>query len=244
MRQKYLITRLVLPLSIVALAAIVLGCFFPWQGLFINFFTTFIGILITVFYVNLILNEHEKLRWSGVTSRIYNRIEKMANLTISTVGTVFITGGEVYRHDILLSGDKKEIRKEVIQAANETIPLAIQLNIDGLNQDGWKKLLGVLSDAGKNWDRLAERYETYSEMSPDILSSMFKISDGIDDMIANYILGSTIYGVPDGDLKPLNNGESPIVLKRWFYKQAIDTIFSILAATGELLLKLGENRLN
>ena len=101
MRQKYLFTRLVLLLSVLAIAAFVLGYFFPWQGLFINFFTTFIGILITVFYVDLILHEHEKLQWAGVTSRIHVRIERIANLTISTTGVIFITSGELYRPDIL-----------------------------------------------------------------------------------------------------------------------------------------------
>lgn len=43
-----------------AVFSLIMGYFVPWQGLFINLAATFIGILITVFYVDLILENMKR----------------------------------------------------------------------------------------------------------------------------------------------------------------------------------------
>lgn len=96
MQRNFLIKRLIIPLLLLAILSLVLSYFLPWQGLFINLFTTFLGILITVFYVDKILSEHDRQRWAGVTSRVNKRIEVISNLTISEIGSIFYPRQQLY----------------------------------------------------------------------------------------------------------------------------------------------------
>jgi len=52
MRQLERWKWLIVPLGLCAIAAFILGIFFPWEGLFISLATTFFGIILTVAYVD------------------------------------------------------------------------------------------------------------------------------------------------------------------------------------------------
>jgi hypothetical protein len=108
MQRNFLLKWLVLPLSILTVSFLVLAYITPWQGLFINLSTTFLGILITVFYVNIILHEHDKQRWSGVTNHVYKEIEKLAHGSISLLGIAIFPGQSLF--DIPAGGSDHDLK--------------------------------------------------------------------------------------------------------------------------------------
>ena len=62
MNSKFLRKKLAVPVGAAIVLCLILAYYIPWQGLFINLSTTLLGVLITVFYVDLILKQQNEIR--------------------------------------------------------------------------------------------------------------------------------------------------------------------------------------
>jgi hypothetical protein len=154
MQKNYLSKRLVLPISIAAVSSLIVGYFVPWQGLFINLAATFIGILITVFYVDLILRKHEETRWSNVKARVHGRIERMANLSVSAFRSAYGLDTDIFGKSFLETDDRTEIRSMIAHAAENVLIPITPTRLNEVNQAEWKKVVQLLSSVVQMGDEL------------------------------------------------------------------------------------------
>jgi len=87
--RPYILKRLVLPLSMFAAASLAVSYFLKGLGhdLAVNLTATFVGSILTVAYVDRVLQRRQELRWAGLRTRAAKRLFTFANSCITTVRT-------------------------------------------------------------------------------------------------------------------------------------------------------------
>lgn len=195
MQRNYLGKRLVLPVSIAAASSLIIGYFIPWQGLFINLAATFIGILITVFYVDLILRKHEEARWSNVKIRARERIERMANLTISAFRSAYDLGTDIFGESFFETDDRTEIRSMIAHAAENVLIPMTPTRLNEVNQAEWKKVAQLLNAVVQLGDELINLFG--DKIEPEIFSLMVEIQNKAEGMLASYSVVPEAFGIDD-----------------------------------------------
>jgi hypothetical protein len=192
MQKNYLSKRLVLPLSIAAISSLVIGYFVPWQGLFINLAATFIGILITVFYVDLILRKHEETRWINVKVRVHGRIERMANLSIGAFRSAYGLGTDIFGKSFLETDDRTEIRSMIAHAAENVIIPITPTRLNDVNQAEWKKVVQLLNSVVQMGDELVALFG--DRIEPEIFSLIVETHDKAEGILAMYWAIPEVFG--------------------------------------------------
>ena len=178
-----------------AVFSLIMGYFVPWQGLFINLAATFIGILITVFYVDLILRKYEEERWSNVKIRAHQRIERMANLSIGAFRSAYNLGTDIFGESFLETDDRTEIRSMIARAAeNVLIPLT-PTRLNTVNRAEWKKVVQLLEVVAKMGDELLNLFG--DKIEPEIFSQMLEIHNKAEGILAQYSLVPEAFGIND-----------------------------------------------
>ena len=71
----------------------------PWNGLSVNVTAAFLGSIVTVFYVDKVLNRNLEAVWASVRSKILARLETVANATVSSARTAFEVEPPNLMHD-------------------------------------------------------------------------------------------------------------------------------------------------
>jgi hypothetical protein len=215
----------------------VLTYFFPLQGLFINLGTTFIGILLTVFYVDWILGEHEKKRWAQVQHRIDERITRFANHAVSEFRSAFRYGTEILNTSVFGSADPKPARAEIARIAENILIPSAPTKIEGMNQSDWKRLSANLSLLVQTADQLIALYG--DKLDPNIFSLIVEIQEKANGILSNYSVFPDIFGVPDEQL-PVPSKGSAIEHKRYLNKSAANEAQELLTHAASLLRKLSK----
>jgi hypothetical protein len=126
MQRNFLVKRLVLPLSILTILFFILAYVIPWQGLFINLSTTLLGILITVFYVDIVLSEHDKRRMRNEVIRVASDViipalsSKIFKLNQSEWKNLVVALSRLYKNwDILIERFETKMEPMVLSSILE-----------------------------------------------------------------------------------------------------------------------------
>lgn len=231
-RSKFLRRLVVLPLTTAAVVALLLAVLVPWQGLFVNICSSFIAILVTVGYVDLILGEHEKRRWADATKNIGKRLQKLATVAGSQFRTAFRISPEVLGHESHW-GDPSSVRRKMIEVNNNTLIPAVPIEIPRLTQNGWRQLITQMQITYEGFEKLINVYGNW--INPEIFSGIMEIQDSMWSTIELYATFPDVLGVPDEDLR---DGRDPIGLKRFLEREASKNAVRTLQVSSQLLLYL------
>lgn len=233
----YLWKKLVIPLAILSLAFLILALFFPWQGFFVNLTATFIGILATVLYVDYILKQHEKSRWTLAKALIDKRIDSFANVSASQFRTAFNISYKVFNEETMDFDNPSSIRREMIRVTRDILLPSVDSGIRKLEMEDWKKLDRQLRITWESADRLCSVFG--NRIEPEKLSLIMEIQDEIRSILTYYSLLPDVIGVPDDKLPPKKNGSAKAD-KRAMERNISSHINNILNKTILLLKKLDE----
>ncbi|MBN1147358.1 MAG: hypothetical protein JXA78_08880 [Anaerolineales bacterium] len=232
-----LFRKLVLPLSVATVVSLVMAYFFPLQGLFVNLATTFIGILLTVFYVDWILREHEEKRWANVQYRVNDEITKFANLAISEFRTAFHFTTEILDFSTFDSDNPNLIRAEIARIADNILIPAVSAKIVEMDQGDWRSLSANLSSVIQAADRLITLYG--ERINPDIFSRIVEIREKAHQILAIYFVVPDVLGVPDDQLPvSTKTGESVVDQKQFLNESVARDVQGLLSLASSLLHKL------
>lgn len=232
--SKYLWKKLVIPFSILVFASLIIAKFVQWQGIFVNLAATFIGILLTVLYVDYILRQHEKGRWAAAESLINRRIERFAIVASTQFRLAFGFKSDIYDRNIDMENPSSR-RLEIIRINENLLLPSVSNKIQNLNQEDWKKLARQMQITWEMGDKL---YEVFgNRLDPLIVSSILSIQDEIESVFDYYRIWPDILGVPDEEL-PVSKKMSSLDSKRAMERIITEHVSKILRLSSSLLRSL------
>jgi hypothetical protein len=118
-----------------------------------NLAAAFIGSIVTIFYVDVILQRHKETLWDDVRAKIFMRLERVAN-GITSVRVAFGHKPPNLPHDHV---DLVRVRQEMIRLAEHILSPA-QDGVDGMNQSNWRTLVLSLQHTLQETDRLLSSF--------------------------------------------------------------------------------------
>jgi hypothetical protein len=210
--SEFLLKRLVLPLAVLAIISLVASFFIlkqsfyiTWKSLFLNLGVTSIGIIITLSYVNWILNEHENKKWKDVQISIQHRIKRYLIGTIITFRVSFGFDLNVYSSDFMETFDltdtftdiSPERIEEIINIGENVLTPVISSNINNMNQEEWYQLAKNIEILHKEIVRIVDLFLFANQIEPKIFSDLLQIEDEIEAFIKFYYAIPNFYGMPE-----------------------------------------------
>lgn len=251
MKEQYrlggLFLPLILPLSVLSVVFFILGKFLRslmnFQGLLYNLATTFLGILLTVVYINYVLYRKEKSYWNVARERIYKILSVFANIVITNFRLQFNFGPEIIKErkhsseaDFLY-----ETRSEMIRIATDILIPSAEAKVNSLDVKGWENLDVRRKSIWDEAERILRLFGNYLE--PEILSLLLDIQEKVRDIYVLYSTYPDICGFSDEDLEKkyqLGMKVSPIELKNYINKWTTDYIRDMLTYAVKILEYVGE----
>jgi hypothetical protein len=231
----YLWKRLIIPLALLAVTFFILALFYPWQGFLVNLTATFVGILVTILYVDYIIKQHEKSRWAQAKALIEKRIMSFANVSGSQFRTAFGISHNVLNRETMDVNNPSSIRKEMIRLSQEILMPSVDSSVQRLNTADWEKLINQLKITWEGADKICSVFG--NRIEPEKLSLIIEIQDEIWGIMSFYATFPDVIGVPDDELPPIK-GRSKISEKRAMEKVISSNIKTILEKTILLLKTL------
>lgn len=232
-----LVKRLILPLGLLAGASIIAAVFVPWQGLFISLATTFIGIILTVSYVNYVLRQHERQRWAPVDTIIRDYLRQFASVVVSQFRVVFGVGAEaLYFQASNYEEAQARMRDVVIQLAEQVLTPMVVVHTINMDQHAWKRLDASLRTVVQYADSLVSLFG--QRMEPAHLHLLLSIRNKAMGILMTYTILPDMLGVPDDELPQSTGVEEAATLKRQYTLRAADDIQETLSLSAGLLRAL------
>ena len=213
-----------------------------WKSLFLNLGVTSIGIIITLSYVNWILNEHENKKWKDVQISIHNRIKRYLIGTIITFRVNFGFDLEIYSSDFMKTYDltntftdvSPELCEQIIYIGENVLRPSIHSNVNNMNQEEWYQLAKNIEVLQKEIVRIVDLFLFANQIEPKIFSDLLQIEDEIEAFIKFYYAIPNFYGMPNEQItnkKALKN-------KTQLYKNMETYIDNIIMLTVGLMKKM------
>lgn len=230
---RYLVIWLLLPLMLLAIVAIALTHWTcePITGLLVNLSATFIGAIITVWYVDRVVERHEARQWEQVKIKLANRIERAANVCINSIRTALGVSADVV-FPFASDADPKVRRLKMEEMANSVLaPRITELN--NLDQKGWLSLAGNLQNAFGYVDQLLAEFAL--RLEPRLTEALMTLQDRIGSILSSHATFPDIFGVAPNNLPAKLDGSSSISTQRALYEIARRDVGMLLSAAIDVL---------
>jgi hypothetical protein len=228
---SYLWKRLIIPLVFFVVIFFILTLFLPWQGFFVNLTTTFVGILVTVLYVDYVIKQHKKSRWAQAKALIEKRIMNFANVSTSQFRIAFGISHHVLNMEAMDINNPSSIQKEMIRLAQNILLPSVDSSVQKLNTEDWKKLISQLKITCEGADKICSVFG--NRIEPEKLSLIIEIQDEIWSIVSFYTTFPDVIGVPDDKL-PTIAGQSAISEKKAMEKAISEKIVRIPRDSGRV----------
>jgi hypothetical protein len=233
----YLWKRLAIPLVFLFIIFLILALSFPRQGLFAGFTATFLGILVTVSYVDYVLRQHEKTRWARAKTLIDKRINIFADISISHFRIAFDVSYKVFNQKAMDFDKLSSIRSEMIRITKDILLPSVEKAIPRLGEEDWKNLVRQLRISYEYGDKLFVLFGNWIE--PEKLSLIMEIQDEIEKILSIYTIFPDVIGVSDDKL-PMKKTGSAKADRMEFEKIVSCHVKNVLNKAISLLKKLDE----
>jgi hypothetical protein len=233
----YLWKRLAIPLAFLFIIFLILALSFPRQGLFAGFTATFLGILVTVSYVDYVLRQHEKTRWARAKTLIDKRINIFADISISQFRIAFDVSYKVFNQKAMDFDKLSSIRSEMIRITKDILLPSVEKAIPRLGEEDWKNLVRQLRISYEYGDKLFVLFGNWIE--PEKLSLIMEIQDEIEKILSIYTTFPDVIGVSDDKL-PMKKTGSAKADRMEFEKIVSCHVKNVLNKAISLLKKLDE----
>lgn len=191
-RRKFIL--LGVPLLAATVLAVLVHLRWPADGFFLNLAAGFVGSLVTVGYIDWILQKHESERWREADSRIALRLAKLASATITTIRTSFGFGTEIFDRFAMATRDVEVMRKEVVRIAEHVLIPAAETRIKALNQQQWRLFASQLQLASAECGVILDRFS--GRLQPREISLVLDLQQHLESSLIFWSTFPDIAGVP------------------------------------------------
>ena len=176
--KRRLLTRLALPLLAATALSIVTSRYWPLDGFFVNLAAGFVGSLVTIFYVDLILKQHESDRWRATDLRIASLLRRVATRAITGIRTSLGYGTDIFDQHAFASGNVATMEAEVARVAIAILVPNASAKIGILDQSGWKTFMSNLRASGAECDVLLDRFGHH--LQPETVATLLDLKSAIE----------------------------------------------------------------
>ncbi len=236
MTRSFLI-RLGLPLAVLFGIALLLNARWQASGLFLNLATEIIGIMITVFYVEWLIRDHERRKWQSTDLRIANRLRILLNATVSSMRSGLGFDPEILDERALALGDLKDIHNEIMRVAEKVLYPRVHERVHDLDQKGWKSLATHLANAQSATTRFFNAFR--ERLDPDQIANLLDLEEALADSLTFYLVLPELAGVPAKDLPPTRI--PPELLQRQGYDSTAIGLQKALVLVKNLSVSIPDN---
>ncbi len=240
MQKHYLLKRLVLPLLFATGASLggSLVAIEPWKGLFVNLAATFIGSIITVFYVDAALRHSRELEWAHVRSLVNQRVSRVANICVTSTRIAFGFDTRLFERGVLGSGNVKRAQEEIIRIAENVLIPGAQ-KVEEMDGRAWQTYFQSLRGVTMEVDRLLNLFA--SNFDPVLTQMLLEIQSAAERVCVPYLTFPDVLGVAPHELTPLRDGASSIPLQQRLNEAVAQDISELLRITVRLLKRMTES---
>jgi fluoride ion exporter CrcB/FEX len=234
MKTSYLSYNLVLPLILLAsLCMVAAFCLRePWAGLAVNMAATFLGSIVTVFYIDVILKHHEDIQWKKVRTRVFRSVERIGIVGVTSTRTAFSIE---LSDSVLLLTHPQLVRSEMIRLADHVL-VPSHPHLKRMDEKNWRTFAINLQGMTQEIDRLLSLFKR--NLDADYMLLLLEIQDAASLVLNNYSIWPDLLGVPERSLPPKTDGSSAIPLQRDVITAASKEIDGLLAKCSQLLALL------
>ena len=192
---SYLCGPLIIPFYFLAIVCLVLArAIQSWSGILTNLAATFIGILITVLYVEYILRKHEEQRWAPAKALISKNVSNFAIVSSAMFRVVFGMGSDIFNSAVIDVNDPQSLRLEMIRALQENVLPSVDEGVHKMSNAKWKTLAIHFELVQERGDRLLQQYS--ARMSPEMLGHVMSLQDEIATLVGINGWLSDVIGSP------------------------------------------------
>ena len=206
--------KLVAPLIIVSFISIILHIFLNFDGLFINLATEIIGIIITIIYVDKILEKNKCEKWEVVNENLKKEIYKISNALISTLRSTFkLSVDDLVGYGELYNLNKKtelQMAQDIIDGYDKVIRPMLKKYLKNLNSKEWLNIINNYSNLYNACINYQSMYNSISD--PKQISCIMNIMHKLSSVINQYKTFPDVIAVTDEKLLELY-GEGKVELK-------------------------------
>lgn len=196
---------LILPFCVLALVCLFLArAVVSWNGILTNLAATFIGILITVLYVEYILRKHEEQRWAPAQTLINKYIQSFAIVSSAMFRVIFGKSSDIFNIAAIDVNNPDSMRTEMIRALEENVLPAVDGGVRRMSKEKWKFLVVHLQLTQERGDRLLQLYA--ARINPELLGRIMTLKDEISNLQAVDTMLPDEIGAPWTGLKGLEDG--------------------------------------
>lgn len=184
--KGYIFMRLVIPLSILSLLSLFIHSQRAFDGFFINLATEVIGIVITVAYVDWVLEKRHKNEWEEAGQKIFSRLRVFID---SSLASIRISLGYTYAIFDSVNGSSSD-PLQIFEATEHVIKSECRARCTMLSEQDWltfAEQLRIILDEG---DKLLAIF-AYS-LSPTQYANIMDVRGNIHNMLVLIATLSTI----------------------------------------------------
>jgi hypothetical protein len=181
--KRFLVKSLVVPLSLGA-ALCMLASFWlrdPWRSLFVNLAASFLGSIITVFFVEKILRSGEERKWERFREHAGKQITFLATRTASSIREALAIPLPDRWKTMDVVDNPPRIRQMMIEMIEQDLLPAIA-KMEQMSQDDWQTLASTLRDSVRNCEVIFSLFG--AKLGPEITALILDLHERIRRVLA------------------------------------------------------------
>lgn len=232
---SYLLLRVIVPLSILAIVSVYFHTIREWDGFFINLTTEIIGIGITIAYVDWVIRKHEAEQWEEPTRRISNKLQVFAATAVARIRMSFGYGIEIIDTSKIRLPYSSDARSEAIRIAEKVLEPTAKERIGFFDVKEWRVFIKNLKAIEEPIDKFLMAFGT--KLTPRQTALLLDIEDKVRIIVGQYMIVTEILGVPDEEF-PEKTRLVQSGLKRKATDGIVEHVESLIKTIVELIKTL------
>lgn len=176
--KVYILVRVVVPLSLLSLVSLYVQTKYQFDGFFMNLSSEMIGIVITVAYVDWVLEKRDKIEWNEASQKIHSRMRLFVD---SSLTSIRISLG--YKFTILNSvNNSGSDPNELFRVTETIIKSESRARCALMNDSGWltfTEQLKLILDEG---DKMLAIFA--HNLSPDQYTHLIDVRENAQSILA------------------------------------------------------------
>ena len=146
---RYFSTKLLIPLVLLTVVALSIHRYWSAGGFFINLATTFIGILLSVFYVGRVQDTYKEIKWLRVRRQIAEHLLLSVNVLLTSVNNACKSTGQGYfEAGTLYQSARQGIEHstlELMRLTESQVKPMLHQSVASFGTATWKTLIANIS---------------------------------------------------------------------------------------------------